>query len=408
MDSVGAALTHVQVQNQVSSHFKLTIPLSGADVDARGTVQFKGNTINVEAPSLTLKNVRGTLDFRNDILSAGDLSGTLWDQAVNFGFTGESETSGYLVDLNMDGNWDANKLKAAIGLPNAGEVEGRAPWQLDVGLSLKDVGFHYQARLDASLDAISSSLPAPLGKPAGVKAQGVVEVRGDGEQLVGEAHLLDTTYQVDVSLVPEIPVIEASRLQLGGGEPPTTALTGHSVTIEENIFNADDWMSFFRKHQSHKNAVTLDTSKMPALPEPTRVNVKSDTLRLAGLDWHNVSLAAREKNDGWHVLAGSEEINGQAHWHPGSLLTVSLESLYLNVPEEKDKPHNSENAQPFTARLSPENRAIFDAIPATDLHINDMWLQGYRLGRVVARLQKDKDILDLEELTVGSGDTRAR
>ena len=58
VDSVGAALTHVQVSEPIKSDIQLTIPLDGSEVEVDGRVAFNDNQVNLQTPAITLTNVK--------------------------------------------------------------------------------------------------------------------------------------------------------------------------------------------------------------------------------------------------------------------------------------------------------------------------------------------------------------
>ncbi len=65
VDSVGAALTALQVSDPVYSEFQLNIPFdTEKDARAWGYADLKNNRVDIDAPPMTLENATGTYQVR--------------------------------------------------------------------------------------------------------------------------------------------------------------------------------------------------------------------------------------------------------------------------------------------------------------------------------------------------------
>ena len=86
VDSVGAALTTVQVSGPVTSRFQLDIPFDGSQVRAWGTAQLAQNQLEIQTPPMMLDGVSGSLSFDNDVITAENIQGTVAGPACQFRF----------------------------------------------------------------------------------------------------------------------------------------------------------------------------------------------------------------------------------------------------------------------------------------------------------------------------------
>eukprot|EP00919_Chromeraceae_sp_WS-2016_P023814 GHVR01056513.1.p1 GENE.GHVR01056513.1~~GHVR01056513.1.p1 ORF type:complete len:143 (-),score=15.92 GHVR01056513.1:220-648(-) len=78
VDSVGAALTAIQVDGEVMSEFQLYIPFnSETESRAWGFADLTSNHVEIEAPPMTLEKVTGRIEFDNDVVQAAGLSADL-------------------------------------------------------------------------------------------------------------------------------------------------------------------------------------------------------------------------------------------------------------------------------------------------------------------------------------------
>ncbi|MDD1782214.1 TIGR02099 family protein [Enterovibrio sp. ZSDZ35] len=403
VDSVGAALTHVQVDGKVTGSIDLNIPLNGDDVDAKGSVRLKDNVVSIVSPEMTLNKVGGTIEFHNDIVWSKGFDAVVLEQPISVGFNGETESDNYLVDIDIKGNWQADKLKAALDLSDLDLVEGESRWDLDVGIALKDIGFTYDVKLDADLANMRVHLPAPLDNLVLQKSKGTLRASGNGERLVGQVTLPNVKYQADVDIQGELPEVLRSRLVVGEGELSLHPLLGNAVSIDVSTLDMAAWKGVIDRLLE---ADSKHDKPFPVIvPEPSRVNVKAKKMLAGELTFNNFSMAARQKSDGFHILVGSEELAGDAWWDGHKRLTVSIEHLFLNVDLEDDADGDVEPTRD-TSFASKADKGVMANIPSTDLVINELWVQGYRLGRVEAQLLKSNNTLTLSKMSIGSGDTR--
>ncbi|PMN68644.1 YhdP family protein [Enterovibrio norvegicus] len=401
VDSVGAALTHVQVDGSVAGSISLDIPLNGDDVNAKGSARLNKNMVSIVSPEMTLERVKGKITFDNDKVTATGLRANLLKQPITFGFKGETESENYIVNIDIDGKWEADKLKAALDLPDLSFIEGQSEWDLNVGIALKDIGFTYDVLLDADLMAMSIDLPAPLTKSSFIKSHGYLKASGDAQRLVGQVELPNVKYQADVDISGDIPKVTRSRMVIGEGELALKPQAGNAISVDVPSIDVNAWRSVFSRYEDKNKG--KDNSLPVDLPAPSRINVKADKIHAGEMVFNNASIAAREKRDGYHILIGSEELAGDAWWDGSRLLTVSIEHLFLNLDLENKKESFTASLQKaVSGRVTEEDRVIMAKIPATDLVIDELWLQGYRLGRVEAQLLKDKDEVTLSKFTLGS------
>ncbi|MGF1685813.1 TIGR02099 family protein [Photobacterium japonica] len=422
VDSVGAALTTVQVSGPVTSQFKLDIPFDGSDVRAWGKATLNNNHVALNAPPIPLENVSGVVHFDNDKIKADNFTGTTLNQPVSLGFTGQSvvtkrvttknSESGYRVDVNLHGDWDMAALQKTLDDPLLAHVSGRSAWQGHVGVDLHDTGFTYQVKADAPLTHIRSQLPYPLTVTTPTTQQALrLAVTGNANTLTSTLTAPDATYQAQFNLIPEKLVIESSELTVGNAKRHALQRGVHGVDIDGVQVDADRWISLVGEIQDKMAATShRDTaSAMPDIPLPNRVQAKVKQLTLAGLDWHKVALSLSQRmtqDNAWQMNINSRELIGHALWPEGQPLRVELDSLHLNLPEtETPKPKGRYQPQRDVPPVTDFDRSMMANVPDVDLLLHDAWLQGYRLGKVSGELRREDNMLALSNFTVNSGAT---
>ncbi|PSW22665.1 TIGR02099 family protein [Photobacterium swingsii] len=416
VDSVGAALSTVQVSGPVTSEFKLDIPFDGTDVRAWGSATLANNDILIDAPPLALSHVSGQITFDNDVIAAKGIQGQLLNQAVDIGFDGKSLDTVYQVDIGVKGDWQIAPLQAQIKDPLLAHVKGQSQWQADIGVSLHDIGFNYQVDATAPLTGLSTDLPYPLVLPNKRSAQPAkLHVKGNGDELTADLLLQDVKYRTRLALTKPRLTLAASYLAIGSSQLRPLGKHTHIVNVNSDYLDGDRWVDLANEVIDRYDAPTANNrqasspSAFPELPLPTRVNVQLKRLSLATLDWHDVALAARDSRKQWHFILGSREATGEAFWPQGKPLNVVMDKIHVNLPIleriEEDLPADKYVPQSDVPLATAFDQSMMKNMPDMDLTIKDAWLQGYRLGKVSGQLSHDEATLVLQNLQVDSGVT---
>ncbi|PSW10209.1 TIGR02099 family protein [Photobacterium sanctipauli] len=411
VDSVGAALTTVQVSGPVTSSFQLDIPFDGSDVRAWGSAKLADNQVAIDTPPIPLEQVSGIIEFDNDIVTGDKLAANVLSQPITFGFAGNSVETGYKVGIDLGGKWQVAPLQAHLQDPLLAHVSGISQWQSKVDIDLHDTGFDYRVDLQAGLDDINSKLPYPLAHQAGKRDDILLTASGNAQSLTGLITAPDMKYQAMINLVPERLEIDASEWVVGTGRPQSLVKGNHALTINSPTLDADRWIELFSDIDEKivESAQSDELTTMPVIPVPTRVNAQVRQLKLATLDWSRVDLAIRNQNKQWHILLGSREAKGEAFWPEGKPLSIALESLHLNIPDmvvpEKKETRKKYQPQRDIPPATEFDRSMMAKIPEMDITMDDAWLQGYRLGEVSGKVRRDGNTIELLNFTVDSGAT---
>lgn len=413
VDSVGAALTAVQVSGEVNSEFQLNIPLSrGRKTRAWGYAQLPGNHIEIDAPPMSLEKAKGRITFDNDMVGASGLSAVLLDQPVSLDFSGEQQKAGYMVDIDVLGDWDAGPLTPHVGEKWLGPVKGHAPWSMGIDLQLNDVGFTYQIDTRVNLEFVASQYPPPLTRALGEKGEARLQASGNQESISGRVQLPGVKYQAEIDITGTRPVLTATNLLVGQGGFKVSPVVGNDLTIRTPSFNLDDWLSFISSADKVQSRARLSKMNTPEIPYPDRITVDTDTLTLATLDWHDVQVKARKKSPQWQIRVNSAELNGQASYLEPYDLSVALDNLHLNIPalnEESDEPEvvpfEADADQPL---ISEFDRSFHKLMPNLTLSIQDFWLQGYKVGKANMQLLRKDDRLEWQNIDFASGQSRVK
>ncbi|MGF1720163.1 TIGR02099 family protein [Vibrio kyushuensis] len=406
VDSVGAALTAIQIDGEVASEFQLYIPFhDGEEARAWGYADLVDNHVEIDAPPMTLEKVSGRIEFDNDVVKAAGLSADLLKQPISLDFSGENSGSGYAVGIDLLGDWDIKPLTPYIGDRWTQDLSGHAPWQSDINIQLNDVGFTYQVDLTADMKMIQSDYPYPLKKPLKTKGEARLQASGNQESISARLLLPRAKYQAEIDIRPETPVITATNLVVGNGSFKISPVVGHHAQIRTSKFNLDKWLEISNRPVPEQKAV-LDELNTPTIPMPQRVNIDVADLTLAGIEWHDVDFSARRKTLGWYFDLESQEVSGEASYIEPYDLAVSLDRLHIYVPalDEMDEDASllTVDSKP-TELISSFDRAFHQSMPNLTLAIDDFWLQGYKVGKVNVDLVRQGDKLEWKDISITSG-----
>lgn len=410
VDSVGAALTALQVSGDVYSEFQLDIPFdSSREPRAWGYADLKGNHVQIEAPPMVLENTTGRIEFDNDVVTATGLSAELLTQGISVDFTGQNDGPGYAVGIDVLGDWDVKPLEPYIGEQWLSRLSGHAPWQSNIDIQLNDIGFTYQLDLKSDLTYLASDYPYPLSKSTLEKGTARLQASGNQESITARLQLPNTKYQTEIDITGEVPVLTATNLVLGRGGFKISPVVGHHALIRTDEFNLDDWLEVVMEPVKPSTAV-LSKMNTPTIPAPTRITLESKELTLGGIAWNDVEFSARKNKLAWQMQVSSQEVEGDINYLAPYDLTVSLDRLHLFVPgwsEKKSEDQLLQRMDEDSPLISELDRKVHDAMPNLTLMIKDFWLQGYKVGKVDVELQRKDDRIEWNKIQVRSGNNKA-
>ncbi|SHO55608.1 YhdP family protein [Vibrio quintilis] len=408
VDTVGAALTAVQVRGNVNSEFKLKIPFeSHHDERAWGWADLKDNRVEIQSPSIDLQSVSGRIYFDNDVLKAPKLRGKLLGQQIALNFKGESGKKGYNVHINTGGNWQVRPLEKYLDKKWIQPLGGKSLWGMGIDLQLNDIGFSYQMNLNADLKSVSSQYPYPLNKPKGQAGQAVLQVSGNQETISARVHVPGGKFQTEIDITQPKPVLDATYWLIGNGSFKVSPVVGHSALIRTDHFNFDQWLTLITSEDAAPQTGAASSSLMPDIPVPDHVDMKVKELTLATLEWHDVEFLARRKGPGWRVDLTSQEATGKANYIEPYDLSVSLEQFHLYIPALEERNNDDslfiDESRKDSLEITDFDRRFHQLMPNLTLVIDDFWFQGYKVGRLNMDFQRQGKVLSWKKIDITSG-----
>jgi uncharacterized protein (TIGR02099 family) len=410
VDSVGAALTSVEVNGNVDASFKLHIPFdfTQQDVRAWGVAKLSNNEIELQSPPMEIKQVSGDIVFDNDVVTGKALSGILLGQRISLGFNGKSNSKGYQVHVASKGVWDVSKLGPYVGRYWTEPLLGNGPWSMDVDVQLNDVAFDYQIDLKGDLTRVRSRYPYPLNKHVGDRGVFSLQASGNQQVIFARAQLPNAKYQAEIDITQSPPVLTATNLVIGNGSFKPSPIVGHQLAIRTDKYNLDDWISLIasQSEEPEKQKKRRVTSSFPLIPEPTSVQIEVKELTAGTVEWHDAKWVARKQNLGWWMGINSQEAEGEASYIEPYDLSVSLKRLHI-YSAALDLHQLDQTVVSVSGSKDPLitsfDRRFHEAIPNVTLHVADFWLQGYKVGKLNIDLQRQGSALVWKHIDATSG-----
>ncbi|GAB3027416.1 YhdP family protein [Bowmanella dokdonensis] len=377
--SVGAALTQLQVKDNLDADVNLSIPLSGENVVASGKVRFRGNPVHIPSLNLDVASLHGQLSFRNDQISASDLQGQIFGQPLTIDLKGQQRDD-YETRIQLRGQWDLSALLASKLPAMQDYLTGQAPWQADLDLILPEEGYRYEFALTSSMEPIVSTLPPPFAKPAGRSLPLHLDVSGDSQ--VSNVRMQLGNGARFNGLLPH-QEMRFSRAHLALGESSFAGMgNGFSVSANLPTIRVEAW------HQVLGDLLgEIPTGQGSLLPAPERIFVSTDKLELLGLTLDKAEVQVKHSDLAWLASINSEQSRAElelAHDWLGRGIRINAD--YLNLPEWQDQ--------------DLQQKPDLSDLPPVILECKRCRYQQYDLGRVSLKLDRASHGMHIDRLDI--------
>ncbi|QIU90653.1 AsmA2 domain-containing protein YhdP [Yokenella regensburgei] len=378
--SLGATLDELQIDGAVNAHLNLNIPLDGKLVTAKGDVQLKDNSLYIKPLDSTLKNLSGKFSFVNGNLQSDTLTANWFNQPLKLNFSTEEGPKAYQVNVGMDANWQPTKTGV---LPKAvnDALSGSVPWEGKVGIAIPYKGSTtYTVDITGDLKNVSSHLPSPVDKPAGMPLPVKINVEGGMDSFnlngkFGAANHVNSRWLLGKKLTLDRAIWTSDSRSV----PPLPEQSG----VELNLPPMDgaQWLALFQQGAAD------NVSSAASFPE--RVTLRTPSLTFAGQQWNNLSVVSQPTADGSRVEAQGREINASLTMRNKAPWQAAIRYLYYNPSADKSSPKSNDGI------LSGNERISFRGWPDLQLRCAECWLWGQKYGRIDGDFAITGDTLSL-------------
>ncbi|WP_216029477.1 YhdP family protein [Alteromonas sp. C1M14] len=367
----------VVVEGTVAADLHLDIPFDGSHVVASGTAYLNDNRVYVASTDMTFQHTAGEISFENQKINGSSLSAELLDQPVSLSFQCGSEDEAYLVNINLDGHWDAAPLINHFNPGYNDYIDGTSDWQAVVALRIPSDGFSYRATVSAPLVGLSSRLPAPLAKQRDETVLLNIVSEGDEQASTIHASLGD-----EVRFEGVLPHQEKqfSRAHLALGESDFVGMgIGFSVSATLDTVDTSKWYDAISLLINGAGE-SSNTDKPGLFSVPERVFITADNLIVAGQQLHNANVTAKQSNNDWLLEINAVEARASVNfYHDWLTRGVSVEADYLRF--EDWAPSTTEASESWDA----------DTLPPLYFHCSSCQIADKELGELTLDVAKADD-----------------
>lgn len=397
--SIGGALKQLQIGGDVNGTLHLDIPLSHGEVEASGDIQLSNNSLFIKPLNSNFTHLNGRFRYRNGTLNSDKLSAIWLGQPIDFVFNTEEQDTAFLVNVDLNGNWEPAKLPD-LPKPLQSALSGAASWQSTVSVKLPHKGAEtYDVDVQADLKNVSTRLPSPFDKASGEALALKVKAKGDmnGFQLSGN---LGKTQQFNSQWLLKGDAITLARARWqhdAKGVPPLP--DDAALTLDLPPLDGERWLAL---GPALRNATTGRKGAALRLHVPDAVTLRTPELQLLGQHWHEVALTSRNSAKGSEIQATGREIDGTLTIPNTGMWRSDIRYLYYNPQWKGDEATNPVALAEKRSPLS-DPSIRFEDWPALQFTCQACWVAGQNLGKVQATLQPEKDKLTLSNGSIDTG-----
>ena len=340
-DALGDA--HLQLDIQVPLKLEL------GKVKVAGSVAMSGNELLVKGEDVGLSDIRGTLNFTQDGVTAKNVKARLLDHPVRVSVYREGTQDNLRTVVDASGKLELVKLLGTTVSSLAPLLDGASNWHalLQIPASPRPDEPAYQAQLRSDLEGVSIDLPEPFGKPAEAKRDFLIS------WVPGQEHLYPATLgyadraNARVLLNSARKGVEKAEIRIG--KKPARLPVYPGVRIAGNAAELDlgKWLSI------------VPLSK-PADSAAGAVPVVFDLMVGQLLLKANVVRDIRLRNSlnaPWRVIASGKGASGEIRWRPapaGDAPGLMVHLRHLSVEDREDIVSDSNKSRPVDPRDFPE------------------------------------------------------
>lgn len=368
-DKLGNAFDHWSLAGAMQGTLQLTQPLGGADFAPSQQIDLTlaDAQLSLQKLKLDFDQLNGRVRYHSvDGLKGSNFNGRLWGQPLSarIQHLGSGDTRDTQVLVN--GRAAADSIAHWSQRPELQWLQGTLDYTARITLPAKAKEKPYGAILELSsdLEQVVVDLPAPLGKPAGLKTRFVLRVpigeQGNLYHLSYGEHLQGQIWQVDGKLeraaialnaeasLPQSPGIsifgDLSQVEL---QPWKRAL---AIYTDDKTVSGNLSAQTQQQAQSQAQAGTSregETPKgQPPVPEPAEntakadaplpvtVDLSTDLLQLSEtVNVENIHVRGRGLGANWQFDFDSETAAGELSGLLNAPTPLDLKLAHLRLPE---------------------------------------------------------------------------
>jgi len=392
-----AALDQAQASGALELGLQLDLPLNdSAATRVQGQLRLAGNELRFSPDIPPLQALQGVLNFNENGFDIPAASAQMLGGPLRFSGRMATEQGHSVLRLRGQGQVTALGLAQAEPWPWLAPLgragSGSAAYQAELRIGPEGT----TVRVESDLQGLALQLPAPLGK----RAEAALPLRLRLEPLAGAPRgATRDELQLELGSGP-VPLLSlhyqrehrgaATRVLRGSvavrSARPALPAAGVLAALDLGDFDADAWARLYATPPAAPPATLLPAATpAPTTPAPqaltlqdsrsywpTQWRLQAARLTHGGRTWHDLSLNGSREHDTWRTSVVAREGAGQISYRVGSAQAPGqLHARLSRLDWQRAGLQQVEQAlqQP-------------DAVPAIDLVIERLRLDGRDLGRL--------------------------
>lgn len=331
-ESVGKALTVIDVHKPLSGHLQLNIPFNREkqQMETLGEISLSDNDINIELgdkTTIALKNAQGKFSFTNGNLTGKKLVAQLFEQDLQISFATAQEKERYQVNVDIDSTWDMQRLSDTLPQLAPLQLSGSLDWTGNVHFENNfNGGYQSSTVLSSATQGIKSDLPFPFNKNALQSWPTTVSISGDHQSSVFTFNIKDKLDLIGQLDYPDgkqsIPYF---NLNIGADRLSAVDREKHIIKVGLDELNLSDWLVPWRELNKQDNS-SGDLSVIE--PDQILVDIKHATFLQQPLS--ALKIDALNDKQKWSVDIDSDNLLGNIEYRSGVPVRLDLDIEKLN------------------------------------------------------------------------------
>lgn len=382
---VGERIDHVTQDMKAAGNgelrLRLDLPLYHID-DSRvdGRFRLAGNVLTYDADLPPLADLNGELHFTGDLLEARKARATLLGAPMTLDVTTEDGR----VAVRAAGSMSVRSLRQHYGHPVFEHLSGSAPWTGTIRVK----GRSAEARIESSLQGISSSLPEPFNKTSTEALPLVFERKPAPEPVAmakGRRPPADRAPVAErdqlVASVGDVLRFQLVRRHVDGkaiaergmlavGRPDARLPDqGMLLAVKAERLDTDFWRRLAKA--GNGNGGTGGNGGPAETLPINQIDLRADELVAMGRSVNALQLLGNLDGGLWKFDLKSREATGKLEWNNEGAGRLTARLTRLDLPENVD----AGAAEPVTADAS-------ESMPALDLAMEHFLFHGRDQGEL--------------------------
>ncbi|MEP4300486.1 MAG: YhdP family protein [Paraglaciecola sp.] len=386
-NTLGKTLQQVIVEGPVTTDLDLSIPLTGKNIIAKGTVTLLGNDVTIPNLNLSLSESQGQLTFVNDKISIEKVDALLLDQPISLTLSGGQQASGYHTTIEALGNCEVTPILQEYHPQLANYLNGSGEWQANIDLIIPSQGFQYTAKFSSELMAIESSLPKPFAKKT--EQAFPLLITSEGNQ---QASSIKLSLGNDIEFNGILPHQDKqfSRAHLSIGESDLVGMgLGFSISANVAEFDAAPWLNTLQVLLSEKST----SEHKPILEAPKRIFINADNAIISSQRLTDFEVVAKNTDESWLLDINAQQARMEIALHKNWLekgIDINADFIALDSWQSTEP-----NTQSTVLRKDQQN-----SIPPISFSCLRCSFMEHNLGKIDLKLSRAATGMKIDNIRV--------